>query len=806
MTGLLKNLRYGLRLLRKNPGFSAVAIVTLALGIGATTAIYSVLYATLLAPLPYPNPEQLVMVWSKAGGRNVASAGDFLDWKARSTAFQDLNAWTGMTFNLATSDQPEQVFGQVITPGFYETIGQRFEMGRDFLPEEGKAGQDHVLILTHALWERLGGKRDIMGKPIRMNGEPYTVVGVMAAGPTDRLPSKLMVPLVFRPEQINHSFHWLLVMGRLKPGVSRAMAQADMDLVARHIAEEHPDTNKTWGASVEDLKDDFLADNTRSTLWLLMGAVAFVLLIACVNVTNLLLAKSTVRRREVALRAALGATRRQLFGQFFTESVVLAVLGGAAGIGLSAGITKVLQAMMPPFALPSEADVKLSIPVLLFTLTASLLAAILFGCVPAWQASRLDPNEALKEGGRTGTGASRHSLRRALVVVEFALALTLLAGAGLAVHSFWNLSRVDLGVNTDHVLTFGIPVSEGRLKQPEQIAGFYRELLEKLRAAPGIVQAEAGTGTPLLGSDNGMGFNVVGQPQVEHSSRPDSPFQMVTPGYFQTFGIRLVQGRSFTEQDTAASIRVAMVNENFARRYLKGMDPIGQRIQVDQLIPGVPRVGPTVEWQVVGVFHNVRSSGARDDDRPEMDVPFAQSPWPQTHMAVRTTGDPAAMVPSVAAVVHSMDPDLALAGVKTLDQIASETLSGDRFSTVLYGAFAGLALTLAAVGIYGVMAFMVAQRTHEIGLRMALRAGREQVLRLILREGIILALIGLAIGLVGASLVGRTMKSMLYGVGVIDLGAFAAVGLTLLAAAILASYTPARRAAKVDPMVALRYE
>jgi putative ABC transport system permease protein len=806
MTGWLKHLRYALRLLRKSPGFSAVAIVTLALGVGATTAIYSVLYATLLAPLPYPHPEQLVMVWSKPGdGRNVVSAGDFLDWKARSTAFQDLNAWAGTSFNLSTSDQPEQVFGQVITPGFYKMMGQPFEMGRDFLPEEGTAGKEHVLILSHALWEQLGGRRDIIGQPIRMNGEPYTVVGVMAAGPTDRLPAKLMVPLVFRPEQINHSFHWLLVMGRLKPGISRAMAQADMDLVARHVAEDHPDTNKTWGASVEDLKDDFLADNTRSTLWLLMGAVISVLLIACVNVANLLLARSTVRRKEVAVRAALGATRRQLFGQFLTESLVLAVLGGAAGISLSTAIVKILLAIMPPFTLPAEADVKLSIPVLLFTLTMSLLAAILFGCIPAWQASGQDPNEALKEVGRTGSGAGRHTLRRTLVVVEFALALTLLTGAGLAVRSFWNLSRVDLGVNTDHVLTLDLPVPEGRLKQSEQIVAFYRELLEKLRAVPGIVQAEAATGTPLLGSDHGMGFNVVGQPQVEYSSRPDSPFQAVTPGYFQTFGIRLIKGRSFTEQDTATSVRVAMVNDNFARRYLKGLDPVGQRILVDQLIPDVPRLGPTVQWQIVGVFHKVRR-GPRNDDRPEIDVPFAQSPSPQTHMAVRTTGDPAAMIRSVVAVVHSTDPDLALANVKTLDQIANETLSGDRFSTVLYGAFAGLALTLAAVGIYGVMAFMVAQRTHEIGLRMALGAGREQVVRLILREAIMLAVIGLAIGLVGASLVGRTMKSILYGVGVIDLGVFAAVGLILLAAAILACYAPARRAAQVDPMVALRYE
>jgi predicted permease len=804
---MFKNLQYALRLLRKSPGFTAVAIVTLALGIGATTAIYSVLYATLLAPMPYPDPNQLVMVWSKPGeGRNSVSAGDFLDWKAQNTVFQDLNAWTGAAFNLATAEHPEQINGQLTTPGFYTMMGVRFELGRDFLPEEGQPGKDHVVILVHSLWQRLGGKRNIIGQQIRMNGEPYTVVGVMAAGPPDRLWSKLVVPLAFKPEQINHSFHWLLIMGRMKPGVSPATAQADMDLLTRRIAQDHPDTNKTWGARVEDLKNDFLPNRTRSTLWLLMGAVGFVLLIACVNVANLLLANSTVRRKEVAVRASLGATRRQLFAQFLTESLALATVGGVAGIGLSGFLVKVLLAIMPPLTLPSEADVTLSVPVLLFTLVATLLAAILFGCVPAWQASGVDPNEALKEGGRAGTGAGHHRLRRTLVVMEFALALTLLAGAGLAIHSFWNLSRIDLGVDTDHILTFNLPVPEGRLKQPAEIVAFYRELLEKLRAVPGIVQSEAATGTPLLGTDNGMGFTIVGQPAVEHSARPDSPFQAVTPGYFQTFGVRVVKGRSFTDQDTASSVRVAMVNENFARRYLPGVDPIGQRIAIDQLIPGVTRVGPSVEWQIVGVFHNVRSFGPRDEDHPEIDVPFSQSPWPQTHMAIRTTGDPAAMSRSIAAVVNSIDADLALADVKTMDQVADENLSSDRLASVLYGTFAGVALLLATIGIYGVMAFAVAQRTHEIGLRMALGAGREQVLRLVLTEGMMMALAGLALGLIGACFIGRAMQSMLYGVGTIDPFAFSLVALMLLTSATLACFIPARRASKVDPMVALRYE
>jgi putative ABC transport system permease protein len=807
LTGLAKNLRYAGRLLRKSPGFTAVAVITLALGIGASTAIYSVIYAALLAPMPYPNPDQLVVVWSKPGdGRNVVSAGDFLEWKAQNTVFQDLNAWTGSTFNLATSERPEQIDGQVTTPGFYTMMGVPFELGRDFLPEEGQPGKEHVVILAHSLWVRMGARRDIVGQPIRMNGEPYTVVGVMAAGPTDRLRTKLVVPLAFKPEQINHTFHWVLVMGRLKPGVTLAMAQADMNLVARRIAQDHPDTNKTWGARVDQLKNDFLPEDTRSTLWLLMGAVGFVLLIACVNVANLLLAKSTVRRKEVAVRASLGATRGQLFAQFLTESLALAVVGGVAGVGLGMALIRVLMAIMPPFTLPSEAEVGLSVPVLLFTSIATLLSAVLFGCAPALQASGVKPNEALKEGGRSGTGSGRHGLRRALVVMEFALALTLLDGAGLAIHSFWNLSRIDLGVDTHHILTFSLPVPEGRLIRPEEIVAFYRQLLEKLRAVPGVVQAEVATGTPLQGTDQGMGFTIVGQPPVEHSARPDSPFQAVSPGYFQTFGVRVVKGRTFTDQDTASSVRVAMVNENFVKRYLKGTDPIGQRIAIDQLIPGVPGVGPTVEWQIVGVFHNVRSFGPRDEDHPEIDVPFAQSPWPQTHVAVRTAGDPVAMSQSIAAVVNSMDPDLALAYLKTMEQIANENLSSDRFAIVLYASFAGVALLLAAIGIYGVMAFAVAQRTHEIGLRMALGAGREQVLRLVLTEGMMLALAGLALVLVGACFVGRAMRSILYGVSTVDPRAFALVAAALLTSAGMACYLPARRAAKVEPMVALRYE
>ena len=806
MKGIAQNLRFALRLLRKSPGFTAVAVVTLALGIGANTAIFSVVYATLLAPMPYPKPNQLVMVWSKVqGGRNGVSAGDYLDWKRQSTSFQDLNAWTGGNFNLATAERPEQVQGQLTTPGFYRMMGVDFALGRDFLPEEGQPGKDHEVILVNRLWKRLGANPNIVGQQLKLNGEPYTVVGVMAPGAPDRLQTELVAPLAFKPEQINHDFHFILVMGRLKNGVTLAQAQADMDVVADRVAKDYPQSNKGWGASVEQLQNDFFPRETQLTLWLLLGAVGFVLLIACVNVANLLLAKGTTRLKEVALRSSLGATRWRVFSQFLTESIVLAVLGGIAGIGLSALMLKALLMIMPPFTLPSEADVRLSVPVLLFTLATAMLAGVIFGCAPAWRASAVNLNETLKEGGRSGTSRGHNRLRRALVISEFGLALALLAGAGLAIRSFWKLARVDLGVRTDHVLTFALPVQNTRFSDSKQLIAFYRQLLEKTQASPGVTCAEVGTGIPIQGVGFGMGFNVVGAEQKDAGSRHGAGFQMVTPDFFKTFGIQLVKGRSFTEQDVEGSPRVAIVNENFARRYLGG-DAIGKRLLVQQLIPGVTKLGPEVEWEIVGVIHNVRTGGPRGDDYTEITVPFYQSPWPNVGMGIRTTSDPAAMVKTLAGVVSSMDPDLAMANIKTMDQIVDESLLGDRFVMVLYGTFAAVALVLAAVGIYGVMAFSVAQRTHEIGLRVALGADRKHVLTLILKEGAILALAGSGLGLVGAYFVGRAIRGTLYGVGSIDVTAFSVVSLLLLFAGLLACYFPAQRATRVDPMVALRYE
>jgi putative ABC transport system permease protein len=807
METLLQNLRFSIRVLARNPGMTITVLLTLAIGIGANTAIFTMDYATLLAPLPYPQPGQLAVVWSKIQNfHNSVAAGDFLDWKRQNTAFQDLCAWSGANFNMATKDQPDYVQGNRESPCMLRMIGQPLFMGRYFLPEEGVAGRDHVIIITHKLWEKLGANPNIIGTELRLNGDPYTVVGVQQAGAFDRERAQFAVPLMFTPDQINHDFHWLMVMGRLKPGVTLEQAQQNMNAVTEHIAQMYPKSDEGWGAYVDPLKNDFMPKDRITMLWLLLGSVGFVLLIACVNVANLLLARGVVRQKELAVRTALGASRRAIFVQLLTESLLLALAGGALGVGFGYAMLRGLIAAMPQNTLPSEADLRLNLPILLFTLGAATLAGLLAGCAPAWYASRLDPGETLKESGRTGTGAGKHRLRRVLVVGETALALALLAGAGLTIHSFWNLAHTDLGVRTDHVLTFFLPVPDTRSKDPKTITAYYRDILEHIDAVPGVSHAAASTGMPLYGPGFGMPFTIDGGPTyADPSKRPACGFGMVTPDYFKTFGIQVESGRAFTGQDREGSIPVAMVNQEFVKKFLQGKNPLRQRVIVEQLIPGVTKLGPPITWQIVGTSHNVHAADQREQ-RPEMLIPFMQTPWPQATFGVRTAEDPATMLSSIAAAVHQVDPAVALAEPKTFDEIRDTTMASERFTLILFSCFAGIALFLAALGIYGVMSFSVAQRAHEIALRMALGATRSHVVALVVRDGIRLAVIGTGIGLIGAYFAGRAMQTLLFGVGPLDLGAFASVAAALLAAAVLASFIPARRAASVEPMGVLRTE
>ena len=806
MRGILRqDLSFSFRTLIKNLGFTVTAVLTLALGIGATTAIFSVVYA-VFEPMPYPKPEQLVMLWSRIQGeRNSVSPGDYLEWKRRNTSFQDINAWGGGSFNVATTERPEQIDGSPRTPGFFKMEGLSLMLGRDFLPEEGQPGRDRVVILSNRMWNRhFASDPNIIGKDIRMNGEPYQVVGVLPQGMYDRLPMQLWVPLSFGPEQTNnHDAHFILVMGRLKDGVSIDQAQSEMNGIAAQLQNEFPKSNTNWGVSVEPLHLNFLQPTTRRNLWLLLGAVGFLLLIACVNVANLLLARGTSRQREVAVRAALGASRFRIFNQFLTESLVLALISGVFGIVLAGLILNAITIVMPPVGtmLPSEAEIRISIPVLLFTIAVTGICGLLFGSAPAWQATRLELNEVLKTGGRT-SGSVRRNALRLLVIAEFSLALTLLASGGLALKGFWNLTRVDLGIRPEHVLTFQLPVPDERLKGPEEIRAYYRQMLERVEAVPGIKKVAVMTGVPARGPFFGMSIKIVGQPDVAPSERPGAAFQMITAGYKDALGIRVIKGRSIDERDGATSPRVAMVNENFVNRFLSGVDPLTQRVSVDELIPG-GRIGEAREWQIVGVFQNVRAAGVREEF-PEVNVPFWQNPWPQTSMIVRTEGDPKQVITSVASAINSVDPDLPLAGVRTVDDIVSESLAIDRFSMVLFTCFGLLGLALAGVGIYGVMAFGVAQRTQEFGVRMALGAQRSQVVKLVMKEGVIVAVVGALIGLGGAYLVGRAMQSTLYGVGAMDKVAVGWTAVMLLAVALIACLIPALRASRVEPMVALR--
>jgi putative ABC transport system permease protein len=809
MANFLRDTRFGFRLLRKNPGFAAVAIFALALGIGANTAIFSIFYATLLEPFPYPQPDQLVVLWSSMGGhRNGVSAGDYLDWKRDSKVFQILGAVSGDQFNLSAGvERAEQVEGDYLTPGFLDQlIGDKPFLGRYLLPDDALPGKDHVVIITHKLWEKhFGADPNIIGKQIHLNGELYTVIGVQPPGQPDRLDRQLVVPLVLTPDQTNHDFRWLVILGRMKPGVTLAQANADMDTVARHLAEDYPKSNKGWGVSVVPLTNEFLNPDTKKGLPLLLGAVGFVLLIACANVANLLLARGAARQREVAVRASVGASRRQIFTQFLIESLALASVGGVLGVGLAWMLMKAILASMPPYTLLSEADVRMSVPVLLFTVVTVMLAGVLFGCAPALRAARMNLNEVLKEGGGSARSTRRHGLRRALVIAEFALALSLLAGGGLAIHSLWNLAHVDLGFRSDHLLTFDLPVTKGRLTDAVQITTFYRQLLEKIQALPGVTSVSACEGGPLQGVRFGMPFQIAGKEVTDMAQRPVAGFNMVSPDFFKVFGIRMAQGRALNDQDIAGGVQVAIVNEDFAKKFFAGVDPLSQRVLVEQLVPGVTKYGPPVAWQIVGVSQEVRN-GRREQDFPEIDVPFWQSPWPQARIAVRAAVEPENLTRSIAGIVQSMDPDLPLGTPRTMDQIMDQSLSPQRFTAGLFAGFAAIALLLAAVGIYGVMSFAVAQRTHEIGLRMALGADQGRVLALILKEGMILAGVGLALGLFGAYGVGKVMHGLLYNVAVFDFAAFGAVAAALLLAGLLACLIPAHRATLVDPMQALRQE
>lgn len=816
-SGVWRNVRYALRQLRRSPGFALTAIFTLALGIGPNVAIFSIIWATFLGPIPYPHADRLVVVWNhQKGEREPIRGEDYAQYAAQIRSFErfDFISWRGL--HLTNDDHTQdELTGLPESPGtITKTLGMKLALGRDFLPDEGGPGKDHLVLITHYLWvHRYHSDPAIAGKFILIEDEPYQVVGVIAATPRDDpgffVP--LLLPIGNHQEQVGNIF------GRLKPGVTLAQAQAEISVIDQRLASQR-NGGKDAGSSsmtVEHLRNNWLDHKIERNLWLLLAAVGSVLLIACANIANLLLARGASRKQELAVRSALGATRRQIFGQLLTESLTLAILGGAIGIAMGWGIMKFSLAIFPnQLNQSSENVVEMNMPVLCFAVGVTLIAGVLFGCAPGWQATRLNLCEILKQGSRTVGGPSRSAIQSILVTIEVALALILLAGAGMALHSFWNLRHIDLGFTANRVLTAELALRDnpGRggkpvFPPPQQIVVQQHQLIDRIRAIPGVTDAALATNLPLQGY-TAFPFHVAGQ-SVDMAHRPVADLNAVSPSFFNALGIRLVRGRFINESDALGAPLVVMVNETFVRRYLANVDPLTQHLVLrSSFIWKDNQPPPFAPYQVVGVFHDVfDDSHLTGKVQPAMYVSQWQAALPWVSVAVRTVaGDPASVTRGLQAAVAAVEPTAALGHVEAMRDVVDEQSSSDRFGMVLFAGFAAIALLLAAVGVFGVMAFSVAQRTHEIGIRMALGARRHEVVVLVARGGMRLALLGIVIGLAGAYGLGRLMQSTLYGVGAVDFGSLAAVSVLLLAVAALACWLPARRSAAIDPMQALRNE
>jgi putative ABC transport system permease protein len=816
----MQDVRYALRRLRKSPGFTVTAVLALALGIGPNVAIFSIVWATFFQPLPYPNPDQLVVVWGHdKNGRVPTPSYEYVPLAEQSQSFQRLDFSSWRSFHLTGADHvQEDITGNTETPGFYtRSLGVKMALGRDFLPDEGTPGKDHVVFLNHRLWvERFNSDPQIVGKSILIENEPYTVVGVVEVMATDVQGPHFHIPKVYRGDEQQAEVG--NVFGRLKPGVTPAQAQAELVTIDRRLAALHKAHNEPVDTmlTVEPLHNDWLEKKTQRNIWMLLAAVGLVLLIACANVASLLLARGAARRQELAVRAALGASRARIFAQLLMESLMLAAIGGTLGVMLGWGIMKVSMSMFPELVNSSnEAVVQINLPVLGFAVLITLLAGVIFGCAPGWSAGRTKLNETLRPGTKTSQGRERMGTLSVLVVTEVALALTLLAGAGMAIHSFWKISQIDMGFTPEHLMTawLRIPIkrtSDGKPVIPpvEETQARQHQLLERVRTTPGVSDAALISSAPLNGWDT-LPFHIAGE-SYDKQHEKLVIVRIVSPGYFRTLGIRLVQGRFLNGSDRLGGPRVAVVNEAFAHHFLGGRDPLTQRIDLNlpQIDPaGTPSSPQPVEHQIVGVFHDsINSERVTGDTQPEMIISLDQFELPFVGLAMRTAVDPAAVTPALRRAAAAAIPGAVIEGVRIAQVQIEEQRSTDRFEMALFGCFAGIALLLSAVGIYGVMTFVVQQRTQEVGIRMALGAERGDVVRLMLRSGLRLAIVGVAIGIAGAWLLGQAMHSMLYGMQTVDMMSLLAVGAVLLAVAVTACWIPARRAASVDPMRALRAE
>jgi putative ABC transport system permease protein len=801
---LWQDLRYGVRVLSKNPGFTTIAVLTLALGIGANTAIFSVVNAVLLRPLPYAESERLMWLWDTIPQIPTAptSLPEFLDWKEQNRSFEHLAAFQSGNMFLDTGDGTRDTPMGLVTPETFALFRANPILGRVFTAEETLPGRSRVVVLGHAIWQNhFGADPNALGRKVELSGAAYTVIGVMPAGFSFPNRAELWRPLPIDPAKLDRGPHYLRVVGRLKPGVTQAEAQAEMSAIAGRLSPQHPEKNARHGVKLEPLRDVIVGD-IGPALFILLGAVGFVLLIACANVANLLLARAGARQKEIAVRTALGASRPRLVRQLLTESVMLAVGGGAAGL-LIAELGVRWLVSFGPNTIPRAQEISVDPRMAGFTLLISVATGALFGLAPALQASRPIFADALKESGRASAGVQRNRLRSALVISGVALSLVLLIGAGLMIRSFAKLNQVNPGFNPARALTIGVTLLRSKYPDEERVASSYAQLLERAAATPGVASVGAISELPIGGSNTSDNFTIEGRPPVAKEAQPITEYRVVTPRYFEAMGIPLLAGRDFAETDTKRAPNVALINEIFAQRHFPGENPLGQRIKLQ----GQER-DPLL---IVGVVGNVRSFSLAEPPTPEAYVPFLQDPLSQTYqrsmtIVARTNADTGAVAGPLRAALTAQDKSLPIYALKPMTEYLRDSLSRQRFNLILLSVFGVGALALAAVGVYGVISCGVAQRTHEIGIRLALGAGRRDVLRLILTQGLKLVLLGVVIGLGAAFALSRWMETLLFGVRPTDPQTFAGIALLLIFIAMLACWIPARRATKVDPITALRRE
>jgi predicted permease len=822
---LRKDLWFGIRLLRKDVRFTILVMLTLALAIGATSAVFSVVNAVLLRPLPFPGADRLTMIWKNNPAQGYPiyymSPPDFVDFKDQNRAFERLAAFVAQDFTLTELADPDALLGVYVSPALFPLLQAKAAVGRVLIEDDARPGHDHVVLLGYSLWQhRFGSDRGVIGRSLTLDGASYTVVGVMPAGfdfpPFFDLeggyratPPDVWVPLDLKAAKLlgvdltNRGVLFLEVMGQLRPGVSISQSQSDLSAIDARLEQEYPETDKSWGVTVAPLQAQF-SGKARSALLILMGAVGFVLLIGCVNAANLLLARAVARRREVAIRLALGAGRLRLVRQLLTESVLLALGGGALGLALAYGAMRVLVALSPP-TIPRIGESSIDAPVLAFTALVAVLTGVIFGLAPAFQASRPDLSAALKEGSQAAAGGfERLRLRNVLVIVEIALAFVLLICAGLMLKSFARLSAVNPGFDPHNLLTAWVQLSDARYPDPARRRDFFKQVLERAQAIPGVQSAACIDAVPWSGAATTLTFNIEGRPPVPSAELPIAEPHVVSPTFFRAAGIPLLKGRNLDETDDGRHPGVILINETLARRFFPNEDPIGRRLNF------VDAPAPPIWLTIIGVVGDVRYQALDAESGFDIYASYLQ-PYPRLAssymtLMLRAASNPAGLGPALKRAVLAVDKDQAITAVRTMDDYRDASVSRQRLAMVMLGVFAGLALTLAVLGIYGVISYSVGQRTREIGVRMALGAQPGDVLKLILLQGARLALVGSAIGLIAAFGLTRLMSSLLYGVGSSDPATFTIVLVLLTMAALAATYWPARAATRMAPTAALRHE